>query len=123
MKDELMTREEAAKYLNVSLRTVDTLIHNKNFVGLIYFGKCVRISKRVLLKYINQKDMLFSEEDVTDRMLTRQEVADILKISISSVNKLIKNKYFYGAYIVNHCIRISEKKLFEYIEENLQYKI
>ncbi|MGN0107020.1 MAG: hypothetical protein ACI4A5_04900 [Hominilimicola sp.] len=53
MKDELMTREEAEKYLNVSSRAVDTLIDNKNFVCLIYFCKCVRISKRVLLKYTN----------------------------------------------------------------------
>lgn len=50
--DILMTRKEVAKFLKVSLRTADEFIHNRNFDGLIYIGRSVRISKKKLLEYI-----------------------------------------------------------------------
>lgn len=53
MEDELMTRQDVADFLKVSLRTADTFIHNKDFTGLIYIGRNVRISKKILLEYIS----------------------------------------------------------------------
>ena len=47
-----LTRQDVANYLQVSLRTADKLIHNKNFVGLVYFGRAVRISKAALDEYL-----------------------------------------------------------------------
>ncbi len=52
MEEILMTRQEVADFLKVSLRTADTFIHDKNFDGLLYIGRAVRISKRKLLQYI-----------------------------------------------------------------------
>ena len=52
MEDVLMTRQEVADFLKVSLRTADSFIHNKNFTGLFYIGRSVRVSKNALLKYI-----------------------------------------------------------------------
>lgn len=49
-----MTRQEVADFLKVSLRTADTFIHNKNFMGLIYIGRSVRVSKKALLEYIEE---------------------------------------------------------------------
>ena len=54
MEDILMTRQEVADFLKVSLRTADDFIHNKDFDGLLYIGRSVRISKRKLLEYIEQ---------------------------------------------------------------------
>ena len=53
MNDILMTTQEVADFLKVSLRTAHTFIHNKNFDGLLYIGRSVRISKRKLIEYIN----------------------------------------------------------------------
>lgn len=55
MEDTLLTRQEVAAFLKISLRSADTFIHNKNFDGLIYIGRSVRISKKKLLKYIDSK--------------------------------------------------------------------
>lgn len=52
-EDKLLTRQDVADLLQVSLRTVDTLIHNKEFDGLFYIGRSVRISRSKLLSYIN----------------------------------------------------------------------
>ena len=52
MEDVLMTRKEVADFLKVSLRTADSFIHDKNFDGLLYIGKSVRISRKKLLKYV-----------------------------------------------------------------------
>ena len=52
MEDELLTRQDVADFLKVSLRTADTFIHKKDFTGLIYIGRSVRVSKNALLKYI-----------------------------------------------------------------------
>lgn len=49
-----MTRQEVADFLKVSLRTADSFIHNKDFGGLIYIGRSVRISKNKLLEYVEQ---------------------------------------------------------------------
>ena len=51
--DILMTTQDVADYLKVSLRTAHNFIHNKNFDGLLYIGRSVRISKRKLIEYIN----------------------------------------------------------------------
>lgn len=51
--DELLTRQEVADYLKVSLRTADSFIHRKDFNGLVRIGRNVRVSKLKLLKYIN----------------------------------------------------------------------
>lgn len=52
MEDVLMTRQEVADFLKVSLRTADSFIHNKKFAGLFYIGRSVRVSRNALLKYI-----------------------------------------------------------------------
>lgn len=55
MEDVLLTRQEVADYLKVSLKTADEFIHNKDFDGLLYLGRNVRISKNRLLEYIQQR--------------------------------------------------------------------
>lgn len=55
VNDILMTRQEVADYLKVSLRTADTFIHRKDFDGLIRIGRNVRISKERLIKYLRNK--------------------------------------------------------------------
>lgn len=52
--EELMTVKEVADFLKVSLRTAHKFIHNKNFDGLLYIGRSVRISKNKLLEYIDR---------------------------------------------------------------------
>ena len=54
MGEELMTRQEVAEFLKVSQKTADKFIHNKNFDGLLYLGKTVRISKKKFLKYVEK---------------------------------------------------------------------
>lgn len=49
---ELMTRKEVASYLKVSLRTVDNIIHKKDFLGKVYIGRRVMIDKAILNEYI-----------------------------------------------------------------------
>ena len=51
--DEMMTVKEVASFLKVSLRTAHKFIHNKNFDGLLYIGRSVRVSKNKLLEYID----------------------------------------------------------------------
>ena len=51
-KQEWLTRQDVADYLQLSLPTVDKLIHNKDFVGLRYFGRHVRINKTMLEQYL-----------------------------------------------------------------------
>lgn len=53
-----MTRQEVADFLKVSQKTADKFIHNKNFGGLLYLGKSVRISKKEFMKYI-EKNMQY----------------------------------------------------------------
>ena len=53
MEDVLMTTKEVADFLKVSLRTAHSFIHNKDFDGLLYVGRSVRISRKKLLKYID----------------------------------------------------------------------
>lgn len=49
----LMTRKETAAYLKVSLRTVDNIIHKKDFLGKVYIGRRVMIDKAILNEYID----------------------------------------------------------------------
>ena len=53
VEDELLTRQDVADFLKVSLRTADTFIHQKDFEGLLYIGRSVRISKKYLENYVN----------------------------------------------------------------------
>ena len=55
IEDELMTRQDVADFLKVSLRTADTFIHNKDFDGLVRIGRSVRVLKSKLIKYLNKK--------------------------------------------------------------------
>lgn len=59
-QDELMTVKDVAEFLKVSMRTAHKFIHNKNFDGLLYIGRAVRISKNKLLEYI-EKNLEFRE--------------------------------------------------------------
>lgn len=54
MEDTLLTRQEVAEILKVSLRSADTFIHQKDFEGLLYVGRSVRISKKYLMDYISK---------------------------------------------------------------------
>ena len=49
-----MTTKDVADFLKVSLRTAHKFIHNKDFDGLLYIGRTVRISKKKLLEYIDK---------------------------------------------------------------------
>ena len=60
VEDEMMTRQEVADFLKVSLRTADSFIHNGKFDGLLYIGKSVRVSKNKLMKYI-QNNLQFKK--------------------------------------------------------------
>lgn len=53
--DEYITRKEAAVYLKISERSVDRLINNKNFDGVQRIGRCVRIHKPSLDKYLARR--------------------------------------------------------------------
>lgn len=52
---ELMTRKEVASYLKVSLRTVDNIIHKKDFLGKVYIGRRVMVDKAILNEYIENQ--------------------------------------------------------------------
>lgn len=52
MEEVMMTVKEVADFLKISERSAHTFIHNKNFDGLFYIGRSVRISKNKLLDYI-----------------------------------------------------------------------
>ena len=52
MEDAMMTIDDVADFLKISKRSAHTFVHNKNFDGLLYIGRNVRISKKKLLKYI-----------------------------------------------------------------------
>ncbi len=54
MNDTLLTRQEVADLLRVSLRTADTFIHQKDFKGILYIGRNVRVSKNYLMNYISK---------------------------------------------------------------------
>lgn len=49
----LMTRKETAEYLKVSLRTVDKIIHKKDFLGKVCIGRRVMVDKTILNEYID----------------------------------------------------------------------
>lgn len=51
--------------------------------------------------------------------LTRYDVADYLKISLSSVDKLINSRHFHGKIRIGRRVIISKKKLNEFIENNM----
>lgn len=51
--------------------------------------------------------------------LTRHDVAEYLKISLSSVDKLINNRHFHGKIRIGRRVIISKKKLNEFIENNM----
>lgn len=50
-----MTIKEVAEFLKVSIRTAHSFIHNKDFDGLLYIGRSVRVSKKKLIEYINKQ--------------------------------------------------------------------
>ena len=50
--DDIMTRQEVADYLKVSLPTADKFIHQKDFEGLLYIGRSVRVSRLYLKQYV-----------------------------------------------------------------------
>ena len=52
-------------------------------------------------------------------LLTRQEVADYLKIGLSSVDKLIKDRHFDGRIKIGNRVLISKDKLDEYLTNNM----
>ncbi|MGN0108242.1 MAG: helix-turn-helix domain-containing protein [Hominilimicola sp.] len=51
--------------------------------------------------------------------LTRHDVAEYLKISLSSVDKLINSHRFHGKIRIGRRVIISKKKLNEFIENNM----
>ena len=55
VEDELLTRQDVADFLKVSLRTADTFIHNQDFDGLVRVGRSVRVLKSKLIKYLESK--------------------------------------------------------------------
>ena len=55
IEDELMTRQDVADFLKVSLRTADTFIHSKDFNGVVRIGRSVRVLKSKLVKYLDKK--------------------------------------------------------------------
>lgn len=51
--------------------------------------------------------------------LTRHDVAKYLKISLSSVDKLINSRHFHGKIKIGRRVIISKKKLNDFIENNM----
>lgn len=51
---ELISRAEAAQYLNICLSTLDKLINDRKFYGKVNIGRRVFIDKRQLNKYIQE---------------------------------------------------------------------
>ena len=51
---ELLTRAEAAQYLNICLSTLDKLINDRKFYGKVNIGRRVFIDKGQLNKYIQE---------------------------------------------------------------------
>lgn len=51
---ELLTRAEAAQYLNICLSTLDKLINDRKFYGKVNIGRRVFIDKEQLNKYIQE---------------------------------------------------------------------
>jgi len=52
MEEVMMTIKDVAQFLQISERSAHSFVHNKNFDGLFYIGRSVRISKNKLLDYI-----------------------------------------------------------------------
>lgn len=55
IEDILMTRQEVADFLKVSLRTADTFLRNKDFDGVVHIGRNVRVLKSKLIRYLDRK--------------------------------------------------------------------
>ncbi len=55
--------------------------------------------------------------------MTRQEVADFLKVSLRTADSFIHDKGFDGLLYIGRAVRISKNKLLKYIENNLEYRI
>lgn len=51
---ELLTRAEAARYLNICLSTLDKLINDRKFYGKVNIERRVFIDKGQLNKYIQE---------------------------------------------------------------------
>ena len=54
-----------------------------------------------------------------EKYLTRNEVSQYLKIGLSSVDKLINEKYFDGKIKIGRRVLVSKEKLDEYLENNM----
>ena len=73
---ELLTRAEAARYLNICLSTLDKLINDRKFYGKVNIGRRVFIDKGQLNKYI-QENMYYlvkSLEDVIIMWYNRNQI-------------------------------------------------
>lgn len=68
-------------------------------------------------------DMTFKLNSVNPKnnsdYLTRHDVAEYLKISLSLVDKLINSRHFHGKIKIGRRVIISKKKLNEFIENNM----
>ena len=51
--------------------------------------------------------------------LTRKEVSEYLKISLSLTDKLIRNQYFNGRIKIGNRVLVSKDKLDEYNSNNM----
>ncbi len=49
----LIIRKETTEYLKVSLRTVDKIIHKKDFLGKVCIGRRIMADKMILNEYID----------------------------------------------------------------------
>ena len=85
----LLTREEAAQFLKVSVNTVDRLRYQRA-LGYYRLGGSVRFAPWDLLEFMSGKPV-FAEQNVTDvrRTLTKAELADFLHISSRTVEHLV----------------------------------
>lgn len=52
-------------------------------------------------------------------LLTRKEVADYLKVSLTTADKLINDRHFYGKIMIGRRVLVAKDKLEEYLENNM----
>jgi excisionase family DNA binding protein len=58
----LLTREEVARQLNISLRTVDR-VRRRGLLPAVQIGKAVRFDPRVVAQFITQSTCSTAEEE------------------------------------------------------------
>lgn len=52
-------------------------------------------------------------------LLTRKEVAEYLKVGLTTADKLINDRHFDGKIKIGRRVLISKEKLEEYLEDNM----